>query len=613
MKKVPTLLLLSLAVLSASCGEKEPDSSESFATSPTGLPSSSSGPAESFPSSSSSISLAAGEGAVVIEETDNGKVQVSETVGKVGDRVEVYVIPDNGYVLDALTVNGLALTLKQKDIYTFVLEEGANVLSASFRKVESTYRPEGDYRLYEVYKKNGTPVLDSLGEQKILVVPVQFSDFPFVQDIKEQLQTAFFGMGPGLGFESVSSYYAKSSYGALHIAGQVTDVFDCGLSTAELLDHASSAPGVNDHGTLYLLDQAVSWCKERYGADLLRDYDQDGDGFVDAVYMIYSAPDYKTAPGVASYLWAFTSSDAGKTEGDVLSPLGNRYSFASYDFMYAGKGYGKDAIDAHTYIHETGHLMGLMDYYDASGLVSPFGESDMMASSVGDMCAYTKYVLGWTKPMVVNGLTLTDYRLQSTTETGDFLLLPVDNGNDLAYNGSPFNEYFLVEFMTPTGLNEKDYTENYETVGNGVRHGYAKPGIRISYVCSFGFDARGNATADYDKTTIVPLSNNTGNFYDSIGNAVYLITMIQKNYQTYSNVLGFNPEAGTGESTEAPYAFSEDELFFAGDTFNLNPSSSYRYLVPSTSATMELGGTFDYTVHVDTIDEDGATLSVYHF
>ena len=37
------------------------------------------------------------------------------------------------------------------------------------------------------------------------------------------------------------------------------------------------------------------------------------------------------------------------------------YCFASMDFMF--EGYGKTGLDAHTYIHETGHAMGLNDYY----------------------------------------------------------------------------------------------------------------------------------------------------------------------------------------------------------------------------------------------------------
>ena len=51
-------------------------------------------------------------------------------------------------------------------------------------------------------------------------------------------------------------------------------------------------------------------------------------------------------------------------------------------------GYGK--VDAHTYIHEMGHMLGLPDYYDYSFKSSPTGMYDMQDNNVGDHNPFSK-------------------------------------------------------------------------------------------------------------------------------------------------------------------------------------------------------------------------------
>jgi len=66
-------------------------------------------------------------------------------------------------------------------------------------------------------------------------------------------------------------------------------------------------------------------------------------------------------------------------------------------------GYYSPNIDAHMLVHETGHMLGLEDYYSYSGLENPCGGVDMMDLNVGDHDAYSKMVLGWVNPYVVDG------------------------------------------------------------------------------------------------------------------------------------------------------------------------------------------------------------------
>ncbi|MFA6662467.1 MAG: hypothetical protein WCS56_05495, partial [Bacilli bacterium] len=64
---------------------------------------------------------------------------------------------------------------------------------------------------------------------------------------------------------------------------------------------------------------------------------------------------------------------------------------------------GKGIVDAHTFIHETGHLLGAEDYYNYRGTSQPLGGLDMMDYNIGDHNLWTKMEYGWVDPIVVTG------------------------------------------------------------------------------------------------------------------------------------------------------------------------------------------------------------------
>ncbi len=112
------------------------------------------------------------------------------------------------------------------------------------------------------------------------------------------------------------------------------------------------------------------------------------------------------------------------------------------------------SMDAHTFIHEFGHMLGLKDYYDPNSYielspVSPLGRMDMMDCSLGDHNAFSKCILGWEAPMVVNGEA--EIALRPSQGNGDCVLLPLSTSN-----GTLFDEYLLLEYYSPTYLNYAD-------------------------------------------------------------------------------------------------------------------------------------------------------------
>jgi M6 family metalloprotease-like protein len=330
------------------------------------------------------------------------------------------------------------------------------------------------------------PSFPASGHPNLLVIPVELTDYTSVctEATRQNIYKAFFGGSDDTAWESVASFYAKSSYGNLIINGTVSEWYDCGLSTSQLLSLATQHANDNNgyDPTWDILEGAVSWYEKKYSTNC-SDFDSNGDGLIDGVWLVYSAPFYTSkkykSADYEDYLWAYTYSDSNAvTSTSSSNRVGFSYSWAAYDFMYDG--YGTTKIDSHTYIHETGHLLGLEDYYTYPSAVaentlnrSPMGKIDMMDYNIIDHNAFSKFALGWVHPYVVSGST--SITLHPSATTGECVLLPTAGG----WNGSAFDEYLLLEYYTPTILNQKDSSEAYP--GNTLQ-GFTENGVRIYHV-----------------------------------------------------------------------------------------------------------------------------------
>lgn len=453
-----------------------------------------------------------------------------------------------------------------------------------------TIVPESKTPTFNEYNyANGIDHLLTSGEDvNLLVIPMAFDDETCsggagtCEATRERINTAFFSDGDEEGHESLSSYYRKSSYGKLNITGEVTEVYQL-PSLSNFLAQGYLRTTYSYSLMFTAFQKALSAAVDSFlGVDkpyLVSDFDNDVNGMIDGVWFVYLAENMYYYSGEYSeaaqdILWAFTSWPTNRTR------FGS-YCWASYNFMDEDYGAYNGFPDTHTFIHETGHLLGLSDYYNYDGTSSPAGCLDMMDNNILDHNAFSKYLLGWTEPTYINNPGT--YHLDPFQDDGDFILLAPE------WNGSQFDQYILLEYYTPTGLNKLD--SDFPYPGNRIQ-GFTESGVKVYLVDSrvgslntyYPYNWSGQYLDEFDLSTYnrVIHSNTPSRSYD-YNSPHPLIRLLEQNQ--------------SDRFMQTRYPADNSTLFQEGDSFG-NEFSLYG------------NEEFPYIITVGQCTEDGVTINV---
>ena len=289
--------------------------------------------------------------------------------------------------------------------------------------------------------------LGRTGQARVVALRVDFPDMSFAKDdTLEALQSLIDGSNQKFyPYESLNSYYQRSSYGKLSFTGQAFDYHATRnrseyATEQELLDEAMKA-----------LDATVDFSQ----------FDGNNDGRIDVVYLHFAGPD----TGWSSQWWSHEfNSDQGRVyDGKEV---------CNVTFLHTPS----NTVDgAQTIIHETGHALGLTDYYsdpNATHAYGSMGTSDMMNDNVTDQCGFSKWLLGWLdddhvtrivvgkqgvtvqrggaqehKPSLSQAVTSLDY--DDMRQQGGIVVISADSAL-LGANGK-FSSYYMLQYDDPVG------------------------------------------------------------------------------------------------------------------------------------------------------------------
>ncbi len=477
-------------------------------------------------------------------------------------------------------------------------------------KILQTYE---DYAAHHPY--SNVSYSPTIRDVKSLIIPIWFTDsYKYISEskkdlVREDIITVYTGNKDEIGWHSVRSFYEQESFSKLRLDANVTQWYEPNKpSTYYYTDNSGLSLGETGDKVGEIVEEATNAYFERNPQDSRTNYDLNNDGFLDSVILIYGSPNYQSLGNeFADNMWAFFFGI--QATANKVNPVVCSYFWASYDFMYGhNKAYERTGnkysagnttyctLDAHTYIHEMGHMLGLEDYYDyVEGGYVPGGGFSMQDYNVGGHDPYSVMALGWANPYIPTSST--SIKLYPFQESHQIILLTPEFNS---YK-SAFDEYLLLELYTPTGLNKFDVDHTYEKVV-----GVKDIGIRLWHIDSRLTYYSSNSSLSYNLTSntktgriLHAMSNSSGGSYasplaDDLLHSEYYDYRIMHLIRNNTNI-SFNTSAN----------FNENDLFRDGSSFNI--SNFYRQFVNGTK--LNSGSSFPWSFSVSISDSGEDTFA----
>ncbi len=293
-------------------------------------------------------------------------------------------------------------------------------------------------------RPKGAAAFPSLGVVKTFALLIDFEEYEhwFPQD---EFQENLFGLsGTGASaYGSLRKYYNQASYDKLDIQGQAYGWHRASKPRSYYHPDDNNGYATDGERRNEVVEEAIL-AADAAGEDFSQ-YDNDGDGYVDYFLVIWAGPN----GGWATFWWGYFG--VSLPDDFVIDGVRfNTYSWQWENYHYFGETPPEpEHWDPYVTIHETGHSLGLPDYYDYDGNVGPpggCGGMDMMDGNWGDHNCFSKYWLGWLTPTIAFS-NLNDQPLGATSLHPDAVLFMP--GFDPV---APWQEYFMAQNRSRFGL-----------------------------------------------------------------------------------------------------------------------------------------------------------------
>lgn len=274
----------------------------------------------------------------------------------------------------------------------------------------------------------------TIGKQKALVLLVEFSDRKFSMQnpqafYKDLLNKDGYYNEFGANGSARDFYIASSN-------GNYLPDFD--VYGPIQVTRSSTYYGVGG-GTQNVPSMIVEAIKKADEFVDFSQYDTDGDGYVDNVYVFYAG--YGQADShYANTIWphSYNLENAGKAvslDGKIIS---------QYACSQEINGQTDNPVGIGTFVHEFGHVLGLADHYDTKGDNYSLGDWDTMSSGSYTnnqntpplFSAFERAELGWLNYTSLDADGKDVYSLKSLAQENKAYRVAVPNSS---------HEYFILE------------------------------------------------------------------------------------------------------------------------------------------------------------------------
>ena len=414
------------------------------------------------------------------------------TVRLMGDEYSHYYITEDSTIMRRLD-NGDFEALSADEIEKARLNRASRLSNAEETRRERTSSAKSKARHSSSYT----------GTKRGLVIMMEFTDQKFRDDDAYDDWNDILNGDGYTGTDcpsytgvkgSVSDYFTDQSDGDFNLQ---FDIFGPFTSENSYAYYGQNDPHDDDYidiNMCYLVTEAVDAIKDEVD---FSDYDWDGDGEVDQVFILYAGEGENVTGNSSDLIWPHESwlqyySEYYRTGGYEVEDgiLINEYACGAeilYNNWLSGLG---------TFCHEFSHCLGLPDFYTYYG-VDTFGEYDIMdEGSYNDYgwcppnyTAYERAFCGWHTPVeLTEATTVSD--MEPLADGGKSYLVRNDAEDE------DVDEYYLLENRQLTGWDSAIPAD-----GLLITH--------YDYDETIWYQNTINDDADHPRAYIIPANNNT--------------------------------------------------------------------------------------------------------
>ncbi|MBO4249729.1 MAG: M6 family metalloprotease domain-containing protein [Paludibacteraceae bacterium] len=250
--------------------------------------------------------------------------------------------------------------------------------------------------------------------------------------------------------ESIEQYFADNSF------GQYTPTFD--FIGPVTLDNNYNYYGANDSdGDDVAAEEMVATACNK--AENLADftlYDQDGDGRLDAVVIIYAGQGERMDNNMPDAVWEFTDDLETTLALDYLVQLDGKTVASCCAVPELRAKNKRDGIG--TLVHEFAHILGLPNFSTTNqSTVKTLGDWSVMdhgcyndgANTPAAFSAYERFYLGWVEPILLD--VPMSVRLRNLNTSGDCAIITASGQSNLSALSPAPTEFYMLENRQQNG------------------------------------------------------------------------------------------------------------------------------------------------------------------
>jgi len=296
---------------------------------------------------------------------------------------------------------------------------------------------------------NSSSLRASVGTAKAICALINFPDKPLVKtkaDFDALMNQVGYSVGGDKG--SVHDYYIENSYGQLNLVITVAGPYTVSKPWAY---YGANDPATDQDYTTRVQEFATEAANLAFKDPAINpaDYDNDGDGYIDAFHIIYAGYGEEVQGSDPNCIWAH--------EFYIPTLQFGTKQLYKYSCSCELQGTSGSSITHIGVIcHEMGHIFGAPDFYDtddkgSGGQFTGTGKWDLMGSGnwnnngacPAHINMYQKIQYGWVNPTILT---------QPQAITG--MLNSANNAVAYRYDTSTPGEYYILENRQQTGFDQ---------------------------------------------------------------------------------------------------------------------------------------------------------------